>query len=266
LGVLMTIGLNTPMRYWVNEKLRPWLLRDEDWAELLSRGAFHEPDILRCPGLPEAVAAIPGATGDDKAKYFMGYYGFQDYYYGFFRELSYTPLRYFPLVAIARTGRWDEAWFRESLARAGYSPTARDELLLLTKYLSRDRERTTALGLLRRLYRDGYLSDEEAEEELRYWEYPEDRIPDRIKIMRLEMEYDSRRDITQALCAAYRRGRLTDEQLWNMLITLSGMRPEKADKVLLAEGIRRYGGVFLGPMELPEIPERALPWEWEIEE
>jgi len=266
LGILIAVGLNQPMRYWANEKLRPWLLRDQDFMELMSRGAFEDPATLRCPGLEEAVAAVPGATPSEKELYFVGHYGYPDGYHGFMKELSYAPLRYFPLVAIARTGEWDEDWFKEALARSGYSPTAKAKLMALLRYLSRERGLMAILTQMRRLYRQDYITEDQIRNELKGLGMTEEAIELRLRAMRYEKAFHRRRDMEQALRASFRRGRITDGDLVNMLTVLAGKLPEGAKWALMTEQVRRYGGVMFGPMEPAEVPELPMPWEWEIEE
>jgi len=266
LGVLITIGLNTPMRYWVNEKLRPWLpdTRDAQFMRAKKEITF------------------------DKFKEIMGYHGYGDDWIETWERYLWMDPRLFEIVRLSEIVRpppepppaaadWlrmagleegigPDWWYWMKYGKAGYDYIDVPVLVRATKWLTMRREQTMYLMQVRRLYREGMLDDDEARKVLRGAELADDVIEFRLKAMRMEREYYRRHALAGALKAAFRRGRIDERALINMLIVVAGIMPTAAMEELRVEQIRRYGGIIWEPVAPPEVPEMPPMAEWEMPE
>jgi hypothetical protein len=148
--------LRVPLRYYFNDLFRPMLLQERDFTELMARGAFRDPDTLQNPELSRSLALLAPEGGGKFEEAVLGWLGYRSEYLGLYRELANTRLGYFALAGVARTGFWDEAWFKEALARTGYSETARGALLIMMRELYEQSKLAPVLGQIRRLRREGF--------------------------------------------------------------------------------------------------------------
>jgi len=250
IGAILTSGLRTPLNYYVNSLLRPWLLDVRSFTELMGRDAFESPELLRTPSLIEAMKALAPEGGKKFSTDMIGYYGFPDEYYGFFRELSYARLGYFALAGIARTGFFDEAWFVEALSRTGYSPTAKDRLLDMMRELVTGTKLMPVLGTLRSLTREGFITQEEVGERIAQVLAIPNLTEIRLFAFTLESEYDSKVTERDIILRAYSRGIITEGEAYEGLGNL-GIAGEKLQLEVLREKLGLVRRVYL---EVPQVP------------
>lgn len=148
LGVIANLdircGSEIPLNYHFLRKHRPVIPPMGDCVEALSRYLIIESDF------------------DNIAKY----HGFAGTYLSWYKEFSKTPLKYFALAAIARSGLYDETFFEDELRRAGYAPESKDKLKGMYKSLAGEMEIAGAKSIANKAYREGIIERSELEDYL----------------------------------------------------------------------------------------------------
>lgn len=94
------------------------------------------------------------------------YHGFTDERLKWYEEFANTPLRYFALAAIARSGLYDETFFEDELKRAGYARESIDKLKDMYKSLAGEMEIAGAKSIASKAYREGIIEKSEYEDYL----------------------------------------------------------------------------------------------------
>lgn len=148
LGIIANLnikcGSEIPLNYYYLRTHRPMIPPMGDCVEALSR------------------YMISAQTFDDTAKY----HGFAGTYLDWYKEFSKTPLKYFALAAIARSGLYDEDFFEDELRRAGYAPESKDKLKDMYKSLAGEMEIAGAKSIAAKAYREGIIERSEYEDYL----------------------------------------------------------------------------------------------------
>lgn len=240
MGALVGAALSTPLRYYFNYTLRPWLPGAGEIAECMSRDLFIDPESLNpelAPGIKDLVGPDGGVAFE---KRLLGYRGFHDEYYPVFKELASSRIGYFALAAIARSGVFDEEIFTSEMMRAGYWPRARTMLI--------DMYRRDAAGELKPIYtgvaidafKEGWFLEPRLRAELTELGIPTANHDRYVHAAWLKYEVDLLSDRLAGLKEAYRKGLVTDSEFSGSL-TAWGMADERATEHLRREQIRRYG-------------------------
>ena len=206
MGALTVAMLRQPLTYYFNEMFRPYILRAGDFMELMARDAWSHPELLREPSLVASVQQLTRGEGTAFERKMIGYYGYPGAYYGLFKELSFAPLRYFPLAGIARAGFWDEAWFTEALSRSGYSPTARAALMDMYREQVLTSRQLPVMSQIRRLSREGFATMEEIKAHLDKSAKFETLTESRLFAMELEQEFARKEMAFDIMMRAFSRG------------------------------------------------------------
>lgn len=234
MGALTFAMLRQPLTYYFNQMFRPYILREGHFMDLMSRAAFTNPENLRNPPLTATVQELTRGDGAAWERQMIGFYGFPAQYYGFFKELSFSPLRYFPLAGIARGGFWDEAWFTEALSRSGYSPTAREALMNMYREQVLVARQLPVMSQVRRLSREGFSTIEEIRTHLEKAAGMEDMTEIRLFAMELELEFASKEMAFDIIMRAFTRGIIPESETRKGLAGL-GVPRDLIDVHLLRE-------------------------------
>lgn len=240
MGALVGAALSTPLRYYFNYTLRPWLPDRRVINEAMSRDMFGNPEDLN-PELAPQIRALVGPGGWEAfERRMLGYHGFADEWYAVYKELANTRVGYFALAAVSRDGTFDEPIFKSELMRGGYGAPTRAMLL--------DMYRRASLGEVKGLYigdpisafKEGWFDEARLSRELIECGIPEASLPRYLHAAWIKYEVDLLSDRLAGLKEAYRKGLVTDDNFLGALTTW-GMVTERATEHLTREQIRRYG-------------------------
>ena len=135
LGVMVAIALRQPMVYYMQARFRPNLPEARDLQELYSRTTI--------------TAEIWRET--------MAYHGYSEAWLDRLDELHNTPLRYFALAGIARTGMFEPTFFQPELDRSGYSTEAKVYLMAMFKDQAGQRHKAQRMSSIKKLYLGEFL-------------------------------------------------------------------------------------------------------------
>ncbi|MFQ5826173.1 MAG: hypothetical protein ACE5IA_02340 [Dehalococcoidia bacterium] len=246
---VLEAGLRIPLRYYIQDILRPWLLDPRDFRELLARNAFMDPERLRTPELIETVNAVAVEGRSQLIDSLIGFYGFPANYRGFFQELAFTRLGYFPLAGIARTGFFDEEWFLEALARTGYSFTAREALMNMYREMVFTSKVTPSMFHLRRLLRDGFTTPEAIRERLAEVAALPNLLEARLFAFGVEREYEQKSGDRDIILRAFSRGLITEGEARQGLEELGLVADTRAQELMR----EKLGLVRRVSLEVPQV-------------
>jgi len=207
-GALVTAAIAQPAKYSYNALLRPYLPGWGDVMELRSRAFISDDEFLRM----------------------MRYHGYDDSWKPWFDELANTPVRYFGLAAVARTGYYDDQFFREELDRSGYSARAKEVMLQMYQQTANEALRGMYSSVAVRRYRAGIIDDGGLNSELQMLGYPEQQRKPIIQGAQLYYDLDTVEDYVDALRYSYRRGKITIDELRAGLAAL-GIRGDRIQRI-----------------------------------
>lgn len=247
---LTIAAIRTPMTYHYNEVFRPNLISERDFMELMSRRAFTEPETLQNPDLVTAVRGLPAGGGQGYEMQYIGYRGYPDQYYGIFKELANTPLRYFPLAGIARTGFFDETWFKEALARSGYSKTAKDALLVMYQKMRDEVLQGSMSGAAVTRFKEGFDTEEQFHGNMTLLGYSDDQFAKYLVAAEMDYATDYARDLLTAYRDTLRQGKIDIDTYRQRLLGL-GIVPERVEGYVLREVARLKPEEALTPIGPP---------------
>ena len=144
IGIPIEVGAEIPFKYFWMAQYRPIIPPMGDCVEARSR------------------YMIDDWTFRSTAKY----HGINDTYLNWYLEFANTPLRYFALAAIARSGLYDEDFFENELKRAGYARDSIDKLKDMYQALAGEMEIAGAKSIASKAYREGIIDRSELEDYL----------------------------------------------------------------------------------------------------
>lgn len=245
-------ALKQPLTYYYNAVFRPHLLEARDFMQLMSRRAFTQPATLRNPDLTSSVATLTGGNGQGYEMSVLGYYGYPDAYYGLFRELANTPLRYFPLAGIARTGFYDKEWYEEALARSGYSRTAKDALLVMYEKMTGEALQGSMSGAAVTRFKEGYSTEDQFIAEMELLGYSPQQADKYLTAARLDYATDYLTDMKTAYTDAAKKGHISLDEYRDALLDL-GIVPDRVESFVLRTRI------YLRPKEKPTVVSPPTP-------
>ncbi len=228
IGALATAAFGQPLKYSFNEIFRPYLLNWSHVMELHSRNFFS----------------------DDEFMMFLKYHGYPDEFKRYFDELAITPVRYFGLAAVARMGYFDEQFFEDELRRSGYSEQAKKVMLQMYAQTANESVKAHYASVVIDRYRTGIIDKNGLDQELKMLGYPDKVRPSLITGAQLYYDLDAVKDHIEAVRFAYRRGKITIEQLKAELANI-GIRDDMINRIAEIELARTKTDV--GSTEQEEV-------------
>ena len=228
IGALATAAFGQPLKYSFNEIFRPYLLSWSQVMELHSRNFLEDQEFMM----------------------FLKYHGYPDEFKKYFDELANTPVRYFGLAAVARMGYFDEQFFMDELNRSGYSQQAKQVMLQMYAQTAKEAVKAHYASVVIDRYRAGIIDKSGLDQELKMLGYPDKVRPSLITGAQLYYDLDSVKDHIEAIRFAYRRGKITIEQLKAELANL-GIRDDMISRIAAVELARTKTDV--GSTEQEEV-------------
>ncbi len=263
MGALTFAMLRQPLTYYFNDIFRPYILRLGDFMEPMARDAWSHPELLREPTLVTSVQELTQGKGTAFEQKMIGYYGYPAQYYGLFKELSFAPLRYFPLAGIARVGFWDEPWFTEALSRSGYSPTAREALMVMFREQVLTARQLPVMYQVKRLSREGFATMEEISAHLEKAAKFETLTESRLFAMELEQEFSQKEMAFDIIMRSFSRGIILEDETRKGLAGL-GIPPGMLDLHLMREKLGLLRRISIPAEAAAPPPDRRRgvisPW------
>ena len=215
-GALATAAFSQPLKYAFNAHFQPYLPAWRDVMELRSRRKI-----------------------DDKTfEEMMHYHGYPDELKKYFDELANTKLSYFALNAIAKLGYYDEKIFKQELLRAGYSDEAINLLMMMYQQTSLEAAKGAYSSVAIARFREGITTVKGLEHELKMLGYPERQITQFKTGAQLYYDLDIVEDKISSIRSAYRRGKITLEQMKAELSKLN-LRSDYIKEIAEAEYLRQ---------------------------
>lgn len=251
MGALTFAMIRVPLNYYYNRLFRPQLLSERDFMELMSRRAFTEPGNLQNPALSSSVQALTGGDGEVYEELLISYFGHRDEYVGLYKELANTPLRYFPLAGIARTGFFDKTWFTEALARSGYSKTAKDALMVMYEKMRDEALQGAMSGAAVTRFKEGFTDEVQFHAEMTILGYSDEQFVKYLAAAEMDYATDYIRDLLTAYRDALRKGHIDMDQYRDTLLGL-GIVPERVEAYVLKEKARLKPEEELTPISVPK--------------
>jgi hypothetical protein len=247
MGAVAATAIRTPITYYLNSMLRPWILDRGSFGELMSRKAFTDPEALQNPDLIASVKAITKGDGKAFEDRMIGYYGHPATYYGFYKELAIAPLRYFPLAGIARTGFFEPVWFTEALHRSGYSKTGVDALMVMYRKMADESARGMMSGAAVTRFKEGFTNEKQFQGEMAILGYSDIQFKTYLAAAKIDYATDYTRDLLTAYRDAVRKGHIGLDGYREALLGL-GMVPERVEGYILQERARLKPSEALTPI------------------
>jgi len=244
---LTMAAIKTPMTYHFNEMFRPNIVDSRTFTELMARKAWVDPEPLRNPELTAAVQQLTGGNGYAYEAKWLGYMGYPEMYHGLFKEMANTPLRYFPLAGIARTGFFETEWFTEALHRSGYSKTAVDALMVMYEKMRDEALQGSMSGAAVTRFKEGFTTEEQFSGEMTLLGYSPQQFDKYLAAARIDYSTDYLRDLISAYRDAVRKGNITLDDYRTKLLGL-GIVPERVETYVYKERARLKPKEDLSPL------------------
>jgi hypothetical protein len=255
---LTVAAIKTPMTYHFNELFRPNIVDARTFTELMARKAWVDPEPLRNPALTSAVRALTGGDGEAYERKWLGYMGYPDGYHGLFKEMANTPLRYFPLAGIARTGFFETEWFTEALHRSGYSQTAVDALMIMYEKMRDEALQGSMSGAAVARYKEGFTTEEQFAGEMELLGYSPQQFEKYLAAAKIDYATDYLRDLVAAYKDAAGKGHISIDEYRDNLLGL-GLVPERVEAYVFRARVRIRPKEKLTPIA-PPTPAFETDW------
>jgi SOS response regulatory protein OraA/RecX len=181
------------------------------------------------PRMPEdekiVEAYLEGEIDETRAKQMLGYCGFSDDYFRMLVAITDKPVSPFILARMAEMGYYDYDLFERAFRDAHYGPEVRKLLHEYMKHVAAGELRAVATSVTLNRYRDGLISAESLQEELRMLHCPPALREAYVSAAMLARDYEIAQEAAKAITSAYRKGKLTLEQAKKYLLDM-GFQPD----------------------------------------
>jgi len=218
IGVLTSIAVGTPFRYYVNSVIRPWVPDRSALMELLSRGEIST----------------------EYWRKQMAYHGIADHYLDVIEPLKDTPLSAFLLPRMAETGSIIPAEVAREVRRRGYAEETQRAVIRWVEIEKNKRYWDELMRAATPLYVEGIHNPASFLADMVRLGVPEEMAAREAMIVYQRYLYNYRKDQKEAQIAAYRAGLIDDQQFID-LSTPWCYSKDEAEAILRVERMRKYG-------------------------
>jgi hypothetical protein len=229
MGVIAATSIRIPMTYYMNSLLRPMIPSERDAAEMYNRELISYSQYSQ----------------------YLGYRGYPDMWHQPLAKLTETPLRYFGLAAVARSGYFDPKFFDQDLTRGGYAPETRKILLDMFAKTASETVRGMMSGTAIKRFKEGFTTEAQFNAEMILLGYSRDQMPTFLAAAKLDYAYDYLTDLVTAFRDAVRKGNIDLDEYRSALLGL-GIVPERVEGYILKERARLKPQEKLTPIPPPK--------------
>lgn len=231
IGALAAIAIRTPITYYFNDMLRPWLPSPRDSAQMRSRQYISETEYSQL----------------------LAYQGLPDQWHDHMDKLTETRVGYFALAAVARNGVFDRELFYRDLHRAGYAEEMITLLLNMYEKTAGETVQGMMSGAAIKRFKEGFTTEGQFHDEMMMLGYSEAQWPIFLAAAQLDYAYDYLNDLVAAYRDAVRKGHISMDEYRTSLSNL-GIVPERVEAYVLRERARLKPAEPLTPIG-PAKPE-----------
>jgi hypothetical protein len=225
MGVIAACSIRIPLTQYFNSILRPNIPSERDVREMYDR------ELISFKVYSEYLALR----------------GYADKWHENLAAITETPLRYFGLAAIARSGYYDPDFFNKDLIRGGYAADSRKLLLNMFAQTSSESIKGLMSGIPVKRFKEGLTSESQFQSELTILGYTDQQFPQYLAAARMEYAYDYITDLIAAYRDAVRKGNISIDQYRESLLGL-GIVGEKVEAYVLRERARLKPAEKLTPI------------------
>jgi hypothetical protein len=236
---LALVYISTPVRYFYQEKARPYFPDLGHALSLAGEYAFVTP--AKAGGGSVTLDALDGINVENKAAFkdVARYQGFSDDWLDKLYELADSPGKYFALRGMADSGFWDEGYFIMELMNSGYNvPTIKNMVAMFRRY-SLGEVKGVMLPVAMTRFKEGFSGEEDLKTELRSLGLPEPKIPLYIFAANLSYQTDYASDMLTAYRTQFRKDMVTEADFRQLLAGL-GINPVRIEGYVLRENASKF--------------------------
>jgi hypothetical protein len=210
MGVIAACSIRIPLTQHFNSILRPNIPSERAASEMYNR------ELISYDAYSE----------------FLALRGYPNKWHQNIAALTETPLRYFGLAAIARSGYYDPDFFNKDLIRGGYPPESRQLLLNMFAQASSESVKGLMSGIAVKRFKEGMTTESQYRSELTILGYTDQQFPQYLAAAQMEFAYDYITDLISAYRDAAAKGQISLDDFRARLVSL-GVVPARVEAYVL---------------------------------
>ena len=250
---LSMVYISTPVRYFYQEKARPYFPDLGHALSLAGEYAFVTP--AKSGAARVTLDALDGINQENKQAFIdvARYQGFSDEWLDKLYELADSPAKYFAMRGMADSGFWDEGYFIMELMNSGYNvPTIKNMVDMFRRY-SLGEVKGVMLPVAMTRFKKGFSTEDDLKTELKALGLPEPKIPLYIFAANLSYQTDYASDMLTAYRTQFRKDMITEADFRQLLAGL-GINSMRIEGYVLRENASKYKPpkVTKAPTPVPE--------------
>lgn len=234
MGTIEDAAIYQPLRWEANKRFRSRLPAESQLALMYQKRSLTREELRDYQerlGLPEQyIQRVPGFIFNDPNPGLL------------IRAFQLAPpgvttpspddLR---IMEIAGIKREDPDWYYKlKFAKSGLDDTDVEAFVPVVKMGLLRREQTLRYSQIERMSREGMITRERAEAEIRAAQVPTDMVQYRLAAMDLQREYEERAELRSVVLQAYGKGHLTESEASGALVD-EGFDPRRVRLAVLAK-------------------------------
>lgn len=237
-GVLAAVYIKTPLSYYYNKIARPNIPSERELGGLASEYMLADPaDVQACI---EGHMTFAELASRNEAKFveMMAWHGYPDEWSKALFQQADTPMRYFGLAAVARSGMWNEEFMRDELRNSGYSARACDVLLDAFRREASSDLKTLMVSVATGRYREGFDDQAALSNNLLALGVQPTMLPKYLFACELAYNTDYQTDLLAWYKDGFHRREINDQQFLEAVSSL-GLPQERIDAIYEREKLKR---------------------------